>query len=356
MDFFAVLLRRFGSRSLATALFFVAILLYFAYNWNRPSSWSSPAMKGDTKPWPVPEQSAAASHAESLSSLRPTQVDQTPDETPTPSPAMSPEANSATLDRPFCPLIKVSMLYGSHKFSQLEKALESHRRHCERWKCDFISLGQDLTNRRLYSKQYFLMSALLNEMAKPAEERKQWLMWVDADAILINPSISPCAFLPPDNLQNVYALMTADHQGLNAGIFYLRVHSDSLDLLTQTVDYPMVHPDDDLGWFGEQAAMERVIHSIEAQSKTKGTTSGIAWVPRLWFNAYEFEHGFEGQPGHTIVHFAGLAETRLAHMTNWLTELENNQAKWEIPLEKTFYADDITKFWDEYAANMTEVR
>jgi hypothetical protein len=147
--------------------------------------------------------------------------------------------------------------------------------------------------------------------------------------------------------------VTADHQGLNAGVFYLRVHLSSVDFLTQVVDYPLAHPDEDLGWFGEQAAMANVFRSLEKQSEAKGTFSGIAWVPREWFNTYEFEHGFEGQPGHFMVHFAGLAETRLQHMANWLSELQHNQAKWEIPLEKTFYADAIPRFWDEFAANTT---
>ena len=137
--------------------------------------------------------------------------------------------------------------------------------------------------------------------------------WVDADSILVNPAISPCTFLPPDTLQSVFALVTADHQGFNNGIFYLRVHPSSLDLLTQILDYPLAHPDEDLGWFGEQAAMEKVIHSTEIRLKDQGSLSGIAWIPRDWFNTFEFEHSYEDQPGHFIVHFASLAETRIQH-------------------------------------------
>lgn len=147
--------------------------------------------------------------------------------------------------------------------------------------------------------------------------------------------------------------MTADHNGLNNGIFYLKVHSSSVDLLTQVAAYPLAHPEDDLGWFGEQAAMARVIKSIEAQHKDASNPSGIVWIPRPWINNYEWEHGFEGEPGSFLVHFAGLAETRLAHMASWLDELQNNQAKWEIPVERTFYKDAIPAFWNEYSANVT---
>lgn len=177
--------------------------------------------------------------------------------------------------------------------------------------------------------------------------------WVDADSILINPAISPSAFLPPDTLPDVFALVTADHQGLNNGIFYLKVGHDALDLLTQVIDHPLAHPDEDLGWSGDQAAMERVIQATEKRLESQGRPRGIAWVPRLWFNTFEWEHAFEGEPGHFIVHFAGLAETRIQHMANWLTELQDQQAKWEIPFEKTFYAEDVPQFWSDFAAKST---
>lgn len=99
--------------------------------------------------------------------------------------------------------------------------------------------------------------------------------------------------------------------------------------------------------------MENVIRSTEERLKTEGSPPGIAWVPREWFNTYEFEHGFEGKPGHFIVHFAGLAETRLSHMANWLDELEQNQVKWEVPAEDTFYKTAVPQFWKEFAANAT---
>lgn len=177
--------------------------------------------------------------------------------------------------------------------------------------------------------------------------------WVDADSIVVNPALSPCVFLPPEHLDHVYALVTADHNGLNNGVFYLRVHPSSVDLLTQVAAYPLAHPEDDLGWFGEQAAMARVIKSIEARHDDASGPSGIVWIPRTWINNYEWEHGFEGEPGSFLVHFAGLAETRLAHMAAWLDELKSNQAKWEIPVERTMYRDAIPNFWNEYAANVT---
>lgn len=147
--------------------------------------------------------------------------------------------------------------------------------------------------------------------------------------------------------------MAADENGLNDGVFYLRVHPSSLDLLTQTAAYPLENPEEDLGWFGEQAAMARVIKAAEARHKAANEPSGIAWVPRRWFNSYEREERFEGEPGSFLVHFAGMGETRLYHMAKWLDELQTNQAKWEVPFEHSIYKDDVPAFWNEYTANMT---
>lgn len=251
-----------------------------------------------------------------------------------------------------CSVTKLSMLYGTHVSPQLEHALLSHRRHSERWGCGFEVLERDLAGRKLFSKQYYLMSAMLRELAKPVEQRQEWLMWIDADSIILNPALSPELFLPPAHLKDVYALVTADHNGLNTGLFYLRVHPSALELLTQTVAYPAAHPEQDLGWFSEQAAMANVTQAIEA---TQTTTSypGIVWMPRTWFNAYEFEHGFEGSPGSMLVHFAGLGEKRLLRMSKWLEVLEQTPGKWEAPLEKTFYKSAISEFWNEFEANHT---
>lgn len=79
-------------------------------------------------------------------------------------------------NRPRCSVMKVSMLYGDHKFNQLEAALNSHRTHCERWGCEFRTLDRDLSDRKLYSKHYFLLSTLLHELSKPEGERQSWLL------------------------------------------------------------------------------------------------------------------------------------------------------------------------------------
>lgn len=244
------------------------------------------------------------------------------------------------------------MLYGEHVYPQLERALVSHRQQSKRWGCGFEVLERGITTRSMFSKQYFLMSIMLRELAKPLEERQEWLMWSDADSIVLNPALSPEIFLPPGDLEDVYALVTDDYNGFNAGVFFLKVHPTALDLLTQTVAYPLAHPDEDLGWFGEQRAMAAVMDSIEA-NQTAMPYPGIVRMPRPWFNAYQTEAGFEGKPGNMLVHFAGLGETRLSHMADWLEILEQTPGRWEASLDQTFYKGAIPQFWTEFERNHT---
>lgn len=146
--------------------------------------------------------------------------------------------------------------------------------------------------------------------------------------------------------------MTADGEGLNDGLFYLKVHHSSTAFLTQVIGYPAARPDEDLGWFGEQNAMAKVIASIEAKTPQSKSVA-FAWVPREWFNLYMTDKGFEGKRGDFIVHFAGLGATRLEHMRHWLEDLKNDQQRWEVPLEQTSYGTGVPGFWKEFAANAT---
>lgn len=144
--------RRAGRRSLAVAILAIVILIHTLYSWSSRSDLPSPPVRNS------PESDTSLDPSPSIPE------EQSPQDVP-----QAPEL-------PPCTVTKVSMLYGAHKFPQLEAALESHRRHSERWHCGFESLGHDLSGRKLYSKHYFLLSTMLQEIAKPEEDRKQWLM------------------------------------------------------------------------------------------------------------------------------------------------------------------------------------
>lgn len=161
--------RAAGRRSLLVALLITCVVA--TYLLSTPSRWKLVPSNTLTTPTPQPESVAkelAHAHVEPESS-RPETTRTHPTHQPLPS------ALSQAIP-PLCRVKKVSMLYGAHRFKQLEDALDLHHQHSDRWGCAFETLDRDLTNRKLYSKHYFLLSLMLQELAKPEEHRQKWLM------------------------------------------------------------------------------------------------------------------------------------------------------------------------------------
>jgi hypothetical protein len=161
---------------------------------------------------------------------------------------------------------------------------------------------------------------------------------VDADSIIINPLIPLEVFLPPYDFDYVHFVGNKDHNGLNTGTFFLRVHEWSVRMLAQTVAYPMFRPEVDLGFSADQEAMKLVF-------KEPAFRHGVLYQPRPWYNTYEFHHGYEGNKGDLLVHFPGLEQDRWEHMSNWLDIVELRPHEWEMELDKTLYLEKIGNFW-----------
>jgi hypothetical protein len=161
--------------------------------------------------------------------------------------------------------------------------------------------------------------------------------WFDADSILINPKIPLEIFLPPPDFDHINFLTTKDHNGLNTGVFFMRVDPWSVTFLTKSMGLPMFRADIDLGFSIDQEAMANVFQESEY---------GYARIyqPRQWFNTYEFDHGYEGKKGNMLVHFPGLGD-RWNHMSRWLDTIEQNPEEWEVELSNTTYQAEIDQFW-----------
>jgi hypothetical protein len=267
-------------------------------------------------------------------------------------------------------ILRVSMLYGlSNSF--YERAIDTHRRHARRWNHGFQVLREDLAS-GFWNKPTYLLYSVTQELIKPGNDRAEWLMWVatllwwnsievcrtladeccalcrwvDADSIIINPAIPPELFLPPSNLPHINFVGTRDHNGLNSGIFYLRVCSWSVSFLVETL--ALSHAEIDLGRSADQEAMARVLEKEHGGPKGQGYRDGVAFVPRKWINAYEWIHAFEGSRGDMLVHFPGLEEARWEHMSKWLKTVETTPEEWELPLKDTIYRNVTDQFWQNY--------
>ena len=78
--------------------------------------------------------------------------------------------------QPRCSVTKVSTVCDIHPVSLLEDTLRLHYLHSQRWGCGFESQVCNLATHESHGKHSFLLSVLRQELAKPEEERRQWLL------------------------------------------------------------------------------------------------------------------------------------------------------------------------------------
>lgn len=89
---------------------------------------------------------------------------------PPPSPPPPKSSNVPSSHR----VAKVSMLYGRPN-SLYERAIQSHERHAARWGYPMLVLRQDIAA-GFWNKPTYLLTAVVNELSKPADERIEWMM------------------------------------------------------------------------------------------------------------------------------------------------------------------------------------
>lgn len=169
----------------------------------------------------------------------------------------------------------------------------------------------------------------------------------------MNPNMRLETFLPPPHLANVHILLSRDWNGMNAGVFPIRVHPWSIELLSAAIGYPYTNPEKTLAW-AEQTAMVKLLaeHEYFAQS--------AVYVPLRWFNAYmrspdgeslntDSDEYLQVHPGDLLVHFPGTpAENFNNTLSPYLAIAEQHRSEWERPLEKTGYAKETARFWRKY--------
>ncbi|EED11621.1 conserved hypothetical protein [Talaromyces stipitatus ATCC 10500] len=138
---------------------------------------------------------------------------------------------------------KVTMVYGNN--SIYERAVNTHKVHSRRFDYPHFILRRPILD-GVWNKYAILLSVLLRELEKPAERRLQWLFWTDADTVLMNPNLPLETFLPPPDVLNVHLLLTKDWNGMNNGVFPIRVHPWSVELLSAALAYPVMNPNVEL--------------------------------------------------------------------------------------------------------------
>jgi hypothetical protein len=158
--------------------------------------------------------------------------------------------------------------------------------------------------------------------------------------MIINPEIPLEIFLPPSDFKDVHVLATKDSNGLNTGIFFIRVHRWSVEMLMEVLGFKFYKPEVDLGHSADQKAMEIIFEEPER-------VPFILYQPRLWYNAYDIGARFEARPGDIIVHFPGFEEFKADKMRKWWETLKNEttSAQWTVPLSRTGYISAVERYW-----------
>ncbi|OAL17334.1 hypothetical protein AYO22_11776 [Fonsecaea multimorphosa] len=173
-----------------------------------------------------------------------------------------------------------------------QRALRSHQDHADLRGYPLFLL-QKPTIHNFWDKIYFMHWTLVEELAEPEEQRRRWLLWFDADSLILNPSAGLETFLPPENMSQIQFICTKDLNGLNSGVFLFRV-----SLLTA---YYMAKI---------MAAMELVFNETEYRDH-------VVFVPKRWINGY----AGDVQTGDLLVHFPGVGDRPTA-IEEWLATIE----------------------------------
>jgi mannan polymerase II complex MNN10 subunit len=170
--------------------------------------------------------------------------------------------------------------------------------------------------------------------------------WLDSDAIIMNHHVPLEMFLPPDALRDTRLILTKDQNGINAGIYFIKVDRWSLQLLAEVIAFRSFFPDVELK-FSEQSATIAVLDSPEHKPH-------YVIAPRHFFNVY-LPNGIENErpavPGDFIIHFAGRGPR--TDMSDYLSLVQS--VPWNLPLDQLETPREVTEFWENLANRRTLV-
>ncbi|THZ15867.1 hypothetical protein D6C91_06620 [Aureobasidium pullulans] len=222
-----------------------------------------------------------------------------------------------------------------------EQALLTHHQHAELHDYPVLDLQSKIID-DLWNKPAYLLSLVLDELRKPEGHRVEWLFWFDRDTVILNPCIPLHIFLPPRD--DIHIVISNDWNGLNNGVFGLRVNEWSARLLSTTLGYRELRPDEELR-FTEQSAMEKVLQDSRFKQ-------GAAYYPQRWFNAYEAEEekDYAVKGSDLLVHFAGVGD-RLKKIADWIEKADSEPEVWSVDYRSTSLPQEIFEFWNQWSAS-----
>lgn len=139
-------------------------------------------------------------------------------------------------------------------------------------------------------------------------------------------------------------LVTNDENGLNNGVFFLRVSAWAIEVMSANVAYRTFNPHEELT-FQDQSALDNIFHMDKFRDQ-------VVYCPQRWFNAYQ--SGFLNESieanqvrrGDLVVHFAGVGN-KIERMNYWCDIAEKHLPDWEVEIPHTSYTEEIEEFWSQ---------
>ena len=123
-----------------------------------------------------------------------------------------------------------------------------------------------------------------------------WLCWIDGDAIIMNYKIQLESFV--DDTHDL--IIGEDWNGLNAGVFFLRVCQESIDFMTNCIEYKPTEDDrkdtPEWWWPSEQCAYTKLLPTIKSKIVNHSEFNGYVLKPI--YNGYYSNDKFIPQIAH----------------------------------------------------------
>lgn len=258
--------------------------------------------------------------------------------------------------------------FGSSGNSAYQRGLHRHLTHSLVHNAEFRALCKPIVD-GMWNKQAHVLKVLLAELAKPKDERMEWIFWADRDTIVLDYCRPWFQFTPPEAPEPVYPanmtedeknaqpqkkeinlLAAEDHNGLNAGVFITRVNDWSVEFFSDVLAFRHFEPDVALP-FEEQTAMAELM-------KKDMYKDSVRIVPQNWFNSYQYEdaetyvtsNNTDGwnsnrvRRGDFLLHLAGTGDKENV-MAHWINVIEGAGNLWA---QKNKIQRDATHELDPY--------
>lgn len=241
---------------------------------------------------------------------------------------------------------QVTMLFGGSPNDIDEQSLNTHIEHGKQWGYPTHILRQNVIDSDnwlevCFSKPSYMLSLVISELAKPKDERADWLVWFDADTIIMNPNVPWTTFLPPvESFPGIHLVGAKDWNSFNPGVFLIRVDGWSVKMLTQVYALKQIRTDVNLGNNADQDAMIWIM-------ERPGYREHVIYQPIEWFQGYQDPRGHfrDVQPGDLLIHFPGWKDKRFEYMDRYLEKLRSHKSEWHIPLHDTSYPASVDAYW-----------